>query len=377
MIVLHHLNKSRSQRIIWLLEELGLPYQIKAYQRDATSFLAPPELKAIHPLGKSPVIEFDGRVLAESGAITEYLIARHAAERLSRHPSLFVWGLLGNFYHLPQYTALHAHSEPRGRRLYTMLGQTWANLDHEPRFVQQSLVDSQPDDLLLLDLPLAQGSGHDRAELRRRDRLLRQGVPAAYAQWLQEPLLRHCPQAEEVAFHWELETHAPVPGSYALHAVATVKSSQRADRAFSVFRVGRYDAEQLAQCMERLGWYEVGAWMYGGEHALRRYPNGEERCIACKLCEAVCPAMAITIESDVRADGSRRTTRYDIDLTKCIFCGFCEESCPVDSIVETHIFEYHGEKRGDLYFTKDMLLAVGDRYEREIAATKEADAKYR
>jgi NADH-quinone oxidoreductase subunit I len=116
---------------------------------------------------------------------------------------------------------------------------------------------------------------------------------------------------------------------------------------------------------------------FRGLHALRRYPNGEERCIACKLCEAVCPALAITIESEQRADGSRRTVRYEIDLFKCIYCGFCEESCPVDSIVETRTFDYHFEKRGEQIMTKDKLLAHGDSCEAQIAADRAADAAYR
>jgi NADH-quinone oxidoreductase subunit I len=150
-------------------------------------------------------------------------------------------------------------------------------------------------------------------------------------------------------FLWELLIGLPVTGRYLFKKKITVEYPEEKTPLSPRFR---------------------------GLHALRRYESGEERCIACKLCEVVCPALAITIESEEREDGSRRTTRYDIDMTKCIYCGFCQEACPVDAIVETQEFEYATETRGELYYTKDMLLANGDRREAQIAANLAADARY-
>ena len=194
----------------------------------------------------------------------------HAVSHLASLPQVHVWALQGNFHHLPLYAALHRPAA-QPRRLITMLGETLANLDHEPRFVQQSLVDCHHGDLLLLDLAVAPASCADPTLIPRHDRLFADGVPAPYAAWLSHPLWRHCPQAERINFHWELETRRPIPGSYALHAIATVIASQRAERRFSVFQIARYDFPQLIQCLSELGWEEVGAEPYGSDHALRLY----------------------------------------------------------------------------------------------------------
>mgnify|MGYP000075322372 CR=1 FL=1 len=197
---------------------------------------------------------------------------RHAADRLASAPQVKVWALQCNFHHLPLYTELHrSPTRRRSPRLFTMLGGTLAHLDHEPRFLRQTLLACEADDLLLLDVPLASASCEEPLQIKARDRLFAGGVPAPYATWLSGPIWRHCNDVERVDFHWTLETRCPVPGSYALHAVATVQSSRCADRRFSLFRVARYDPTQLAECLSELGWNEVAAVPYGGEHSLRLY----------------------------------------------------------------------------------------------------------
>ncbi|HNN97912.1 MAG TPA: helix-turn-helix transcriptional regulator [Pseudomonadota bacterium] len=230
----------------------------------------------------------------------------HAVELLGSQHAVHVWGLQGNFHHLPLYPVLQRETASSHGRLFTLLGGTWAHLDHEPRFVQQSLVGSQVGDLLLLDVPLAAAACGEPAALRRQDRWLRLGVPAPYAAWLEGPLRRHCPQLDAIEFHWELETRCPVPGSYALHAVATVKSSQRADRRFCLFRFGRYEPAQLAQCLGELGWHEVTACVYSGEHALCLYrkqdrglrPGSEAADVGAKRSSEVAEPDASTVLRD-------------------------------------------------------------------------------
>src|SRR5271168_91918 len=170
--------------------------------------------------------------------------------------------------------------------------------------------------------------------------------------------------------------HRSLPMTFAARIGQAVKGAALMDFAGAFFLAMKFYAQPKKTIYYP---FEKGPLSprFRGEHALRRYPNGEERCIACKLCEAVCPAQAITIEAEPRADGSRRTTRYDIDMTKCIYCGLCQEACPVDAIVEGPNFEYATETHEELLYNKERLLANGDRWEAEIASNLAADAHYR
>ena len=201
----------------------------------------------------------------------------NAAGRLANTSKVKVWALQGNFHHLPLYTELHRSPTRRlHHRLFTMLGGTLAALDHEPRFLRQSLLCCEADDLLLLDVPLTSAPCDQPAQIKARDRLWAGGVPAPYAAWLGGPIWRHCKDVDRVDFHWSLETRSPVPGSYALYAVATVKSQRSADRQFSLFRFGRYESTKLAECLNELGWNELGVISYGDEHTLRLYRKRAE-----------------------------------------------------------------------------------------------------
>jgi hypothetical protein len=196
---------------------------------------------------------------------------RHAADCLSGVGNARVWAVQDNFHHLPLFSQILDSASRRQRRLFCLLGGTLANLDQEPRFLQQSLLNCLADDLLLLDVPTIIASTDQPEDIKRRDKLYAGGVPPQYAAWLSGPIWRHCKDVASVDFHWKLDTYCPVPGSYALHAIATVKSPQRADRQFSMFRFTRYDQAKLAECLRCIGWEELAALPYAGEHALRLY----------------------------------------------------------------------------------------------------------
>jgi transcriptional regulator with XRE-family HTH domain len=190
---------------------------------------------------------------------------KHAADTLTGIPNVHVWGMQCNFHHLPLYTQLYYTPVGRQRRrVFCMLGGTLANLDNEPRFFQHSLLGCSRGDLLLLDMQVARGAVDDPAEIRRRDKTFSSGVSPAHAAWLSGPIWRHCKDVLSVEFHWNLDTQCPVPGSYALDAVATVQSRGRPDRQFSLFRFRRYEPSRLAECLSNLGWDEIGALPYGG-----------------------------------------------------------------------------------------------------------------
>lgn len=196
----------------------------------------------------------------------------HAAEVLADVGTARAWGFQCDFHQLPLYPELfQSPAGPRPPRLYCLLGGTLANLDQEPRFLQQCLLPCEPGDLLLLDIESVSAPIDQETEIRRRDKLFRAGVPPHYAAWLSGPLWRHCGAVASIELAWAVDTHCPVPGSYALHAVATVKSSARPDRRFSVFRFSRYDPALLGDCLRSIGWEEISAIPYAGEHSLRLY----------------------------------------------------------------------------------------------------------
>ena len=197
---------------------------------------------------------------------------RHAADALSHLANAQVWGIQCDFHHLPLYAELFESTKDRPqRRLFCMLGGTLANLDQEPRFLRQSLLKCEEGDLLLLDIQSTSAACDHPEDIKRRDKLFAAGMPPQYAAWLSGPLWRHCKEITNVEFHWKLDIYCPVPGSYALHAIATVGSSQRADRQFSMFRFTRYDPRKLAESLSAIGWEEIGAMSYAGEHSLRLY----------------------------------------------------------------------------------------------------------
>ena len=197
---------------------------------------------------------------------------RHAADALSHVANAQVWGIQCDFHHLPLYAELFESTKDRPhRRLFCMLGGTLANLDQEPRFLRQSLLKCEEGDLLLLDIQSISAACDHPEDIKRRDKLFAAGMPPQYAAWLSGPLWRHCKGITSVDFHWKLDSYGPVPGSYALHAIATVGAAQRADRQFSMFRFTRYDPRKLAECLSAIGWEEIGAMPYAGEHSLRLY----------------------------------------------------------------------------------------------------------